>query len=56
MLLFQPAFRQFTVPDLSTGIAPVPASTVISRSPFPGLLHRGYIQSYNFTIERQLPG
>jgi len=45
-----------SVPDLSTGIAPVPVSTVISRSPFPGLLHRGYIQSYNFTIERQLPG
>ncbi len=45
-----------TVPDLSTGVAPVPPSTVISRSPFPGLLHRGYIQSYNFTIEKQLPG
>ena len=44
-----------SVPDLSTGVAPVPPSTVISRSPFPGLLHRGYIQSYNFTIERQLP-
>jgi hypothetical protein len=44
-----------SVPDLSTGVAPVPTTTVISRSPFPGLLHRGYIQSYNFTIERQLP-
>ncbi len=44
-----------SVPDLSTGIAPVPPSTVISRSPFAGLLHRGYIQSYNFTLERQLP-
>lgn len=44
-----------SVPDLSTGVALVPASTVISRSPFPGLLHRGYIQSYNFSIERQLP-
>jgi hypothetical protein len=44
-----------SVPDLSTGAALVPTSTVISRSPFPGLLHRGYIQSYNFTIERQLP-
>jgi hypothetical protein len=43
------------VPDLSTGVAPVPTNTVISRSPFPGLLHRGYIQSYNFTLERQLP-
>lgn len=45
-----------TVPDLSTGVAPVPPSTVISRSPFPGLLHRGYIQSYNFTVEKQFPG
>ena len=54
-LLFPRAFRRLAVPDLSTGIAPVPTSTVISRSPFPGLLHRGYIQSYNFTIERQLP-
>lgn len=44
-----------SVPDLSTGIAPVPTSTVVSRSPFPGLLHRGYIQSYNFSIEQQLP-
>ena len=43
------------VPDLTTGIAPVPGTAVISRSPFPGQLHRGYIQSYNFSIERQLP-
>ena len=45
-----------TVPDLSTGRAPVPTTAVISRSPFPGMLHRGYIQSWNFTLERQLPG
>jgi hypothetical protein len=45
-----------SVPDLSTGRATVPTSAVISRSPFPGTLHRGYIQSWNFTIERQLPG
>jgi hypothetical protein len=44
------------VPDLSTGAALVPTAALISRSPFPGLLHRGYIQSYNFTVERQLPG
>ncbi len=44
-----------TIPDLSTGRAPVPPTSVISRSPFPGLLNRGYIQSYNFTIERELP-
>ncbi len=46
---------ELTIPDLSTGRAAVPPTSVISRSPFPGLLHRGYIQSYNFTIERQLP-
>ena len=39
-----------------TGRAPVPTTAVISRSPFPGLLHRGYIQSWNFTLERQIPG
>lgn len=44
-----------SVPDLSTGKATVPATVVISRSPYPGTLHRGYIQSYNFTIERELP-
>lgn len=44
------------IPDVSTGRVPVPTSAVISRSPFPGMLHRGYIQSWNFTIERQLPG
>ena len=42
-------------PNLSTGMAPVPTSTVISRSAFAGLLHRGYIQSYNVALERQLP-
>jgi hypothetical protein len=45
-----------TIPDLSTGRATVPTTAVISRSPFPGVLHRGYIQSWNLTLERQLPG
>jgi hypothetical protein len=44
------------IPNVSSGFVPVPTTEVISRSPFPGLLHRGYIQSWNFTIERQLPG
>ncbi len=26
------------------------------RSPWGGMLHRGYIQSWNFTVERKLPG
>ena len=45
----------FGGPDLSSGQATVPATALISRSPFAGELHRGYIQSWNFTIERQLP-
>ncbi len=46
---------ELTIPDTSSGRAPVPTTSVISRSPFPGLLHRGYIQSWNVTLERQLP-
>jgi len=46
----------FTGPNLASGAATVPAAALISRSPFAGELHRGYIQSWNFTVERQLPG
>ena len=41
-------------PDLSSGAVPLPGDAS-ERSPWAGLLHRGYIQSYNFTIERKLP-
>lgn len=41
-------------PDLSSGVVPLPA-TASERSPWAGELHRGYIQSYNFTVERKLP-
>ncbi len=42
-------------PDLSTGIVPLdPQAT--ERAPVRGELKRGYIQSWNFTVERQLPG
>ena len=41
-------------PDLSTGIVNLPAPAS-ERSPYAGELHRGYIQSWNFTLERQLP-
>ncbi len=41
-------------PDLSTGIVPLDP-TATERSPN-SFIHRGYIQSYNFTLERQLPG
>ncbi len=40
-------------PDLSTGIVSLP-SNVSERSPW-GYIHRGYVQSWNFTLERKLP-
>jgi len=40
-------------PDLSTGITPLP-SNVSERSPNSSIT-RGYVQSYNFTLERRLP-
>lgn len=42
-------------PDLSTGVVPLPP-TVQERSPLGGEIHRGYIQSWNFIIERRMPG
>jgi hypothetical protein len=45
------------VPDLTTGSTILPPTVNMGmRSPWPGLLHRGYIQSWNITVERQLPG
>ena len=41
-------------PDLSPGIIDVPLVADL-RSPYEGKLDRGYIQSWNFTIERRLP-
>ena len=41
-------------PDLSTGIVPLDP-TASERSPN-SYIHRGYVQSYNLTLERQLPG
>jgi hypothetical protein len=40
-------------PDLSTGLGPLDPNAS-ERSPLQ-FIHRGYIQSYNFTIERELP-
>ncbi len=45
----------FNGPDLSTGIVPLPA-TASERSPQAGEIHRGYVQSWNFSLERRLPG
>ena len=42
-------------PDLDTGVIEVPL-TAGFRSPYEGTLNRGYIASWNATIERRLPG
>lgn len=43
-------------PDISSGTVPLPATVDMGpRSPWGGLIKRGYIQSWNFTIERRLP-
>jgi hypothetical protein len=41
-------------PDISTGVIPLPAQA-IERSVGPGLLKRGYIESWNLIVERKLP-
>ena len=45
----------FTGPDINQGTVTIPG-TVDDRSPWGGMLHRGYIQSWNFIVERRLPG
>lgn len=43
-------------PDVSSGIIELPATVNMGpRSPYEGELHRGYIQSWNLTLERRLP-
>lgn len=45
------------IPDTSTGVITLPPTVDMGpRSAWGGPLHRGYIQSWNFTIERKLPG
>jgi hypothetical protein len=41
-------------PDLSSGVVTLPGVADM-RSPWPGEIHRGYVQSWNFTVERKLP-
>jgi Outer membrane receptor proteins, mostly Fe transport len=40
-------------PDISNGVVPLGNNAM--RSPNSGEIHRGYIQSWNFTVERKLP-
>src|SRR6185503_8537941 len=45
------------LPDVSKGTGLLPLTIDMGpRSPWGGMLHRGYIMSWNGTIERQLPG
>ena len=44
-------------PDVSKGVIPLPLNYDMGpRSPWGGQLKRGYIQSWNATVERKLPG
>ena len=42
-------------PDISSGILRLPVDVNFGRSPWGGMIQRGYIQSWNFTIQRKLP-
>src|SRR5260370_34020305 len=42
-------------PDLSTGIVDIP-KTVTTKTLLPGKFRRGYIQSFNLTVQRELGG
>jgi len=42
-------------PDFTSGVIDIPATAQTAFLP-KGSLHQGYIQSWNFTLERQLPG
>ena len=46
-------FRRIQYPDISSGVVPLANNDM--RSPYGGEIHRGYIQSWNFTIEHKLP-
>ena len=45
------------LPDTSKGVIELPPTIDMGpRSAWGGALHRGYIQSWNFSVERKLPG
>jgi hypothetical protein len=54
--LLQDGIPEVATPDISTGSVILPPTVNMGpRSPYPGMIKRGYIQSWNFTLERQLP-
>jgi hypothetical protein len=42
-------------PDVSSGILSLPTSVDFGRTPWGGMINRGYIQSWNLTVQRKLP-
>ena len=43
-------------PDITSGVVALPSTVNMGpRSPWGGEIHRGYIQSWNLTVERKLP-
>jgi hypothetical protein len=53
---FSKGIPDVPTPDISTGSTVLPPTVNMGmRSPWAGEIHRGYIHSWNFTVERQLP-
>ncbi len=53
---FSDGIPDVPTPDISTGSTILPPTVNMGmRSPWAGQIDRGYIQSWNFTLERQLP-
>jgi hypothetical protein len=42
-------------PDVRSGVIPLPTSIDFGRTPWGGMINRGYIQSWNFVIQRRIP-
>ena len=51
---FQQGVPNAQGPNIASGVVPLPGNAS-ERSPWGGEVHRGYVQSYNFTIEQKLP-
>jgi len=45
----------FTGPDISSGVIDLPLTATTTTLP-KGLFNRGYVESFNFSLERQFPG
>ena len=55
--LLSQGLPEVPTPDISTGTITLPPTVNMGpRSPWGGQINRGYIHSWNFTIERRLPG